>query len=395
MSAASKQPPQMQAGPALRRRHLAGRVFAVVCALATLTGVIMLAVLLLDVVTDSTGWIWRRVDRDPRMFALILETDPEFARRAKATDEQLFAGMQRKVQTRQRRAARRDQVLTEAELAEIRMDYWHSKYSGDEAYYERFEMQPSTPQRLSVAWAIVTDVFDNFPSRHPSKGGFKSAILGSFWLLLLTAIFAIPVGIAAAVYLEEYAAKNRLNRFIEVNIANLAGVPSIVYGILGLAVFVRGLQLGRVVLAGALTMTLLILPVIIIAAREAIKAVPDSIRQGAFALGATRWEVVRHHVLPIAMPGVLTGVILGMSRAIGETAPMIMIGALSYVAFVPQGPLDDFTVLPIQIYNWIAMPNKEFHLLAACGIFILLGILLVMNSSAIYIRHRAQRNLRW
>jgi len=389
------QQPRMQASPALRRRHLQGRVFAVVCGVATFVGVVMLAVLLLDVVMDSTGWIWSRVDRDPRMFALLQETDAAFAERAAEIDPGLLTGMQRKLDARRGRAARNNETLSDAQLADIRMDYLHGKYSNDETYFERFEMQPTTGQRLAVAGGIIGDVFANFPSRHPSKAGIKSAIFGSFWLLLLTALIAIPIGIAAAVYLEEYAAKNRLNRFIEVNIANLAGVPSIVYGILGLAVFVRGMQLGRVVLAGALTMTLLILPVIIIAAREAIKAVPDSIRQGAFALGGTRWEVVRHHVLPVAMPGMLTGVILAMSRAIGETAPMIMIGALSYVAFVPQGPLDDFTVLPIQIYNWVAMPNQEFHLLAACGIFILLGVLLLMNSAAIYIRHRAQRNIRW
>lgn len=391
----ASQPPQMQASPALRRRHLQGRIFAVVCALATFAGVVMLAVLLLDVVMDSTGWIWSRVDRDPRMFALLQETDAGFAERAAEIEPGLFSGMERKIEARRGRAARNDETLSDAQLAEIRMDYLHGKYSNDETYFERFAMQPTVGQRLTVAGEIIGDVFANFPSRHPSKAGIKSAILGSFWLLLLTALIAIPIGIAAAVYLEEYAARNRLNRFIEINIANLAGVPSIVYGILGLAVFVRGMQLGRVVLAGALTMTLLILPVIIIAAREAIKAVPDSIRQGAFALGGTRWEVVRHHVLPAAMPGMLTGVILAMSRAIGETAPMIMIGALSYVAFVPRGPLDDFTVLPIQIYNWVAMPNKEFHLLAACGIFILLGVLLLMNSAAIYIRHRAQRNIRW
>jgi phosphate transport system permease protein len=195
----------------------------------------------------------------------------------------------------------------------------------------------------------------------------------------------------AAIYLEEYAPKNRFTAFIEVNIANLAGVPSIVYGILGLAVFVRFMGLERSVLAGAMTMSLLVMPVIIIAAKEAIRAVPSSLRQAAFAVGATRWQVVRHHVLPSAIPGILTGVILALSRAIGETAPLIMIGALTYVAFVPEGPLDEFTALPIQIFNWTARPQETFHELAAGGIIVLLAILLLMNATAVYIRYRGSK----
>ena len=191
----------------------------------------------------------------------------------------------------------------------------------------------------------------------------------------------------AAVYLEEYAKPNRVTEFININIANLAGVPSIVYGILGLAIFVRFFALERSVVSGALTMSLLILPVIIIASKEAIKAVPSSLRQAAFAVGATRWQVVRAHVLPAALPGILTGVILAMSRAIGETAPLIMIGALTYVAFVPDGPMDEFTALPIQIFNWTSRPQEEFHELASAGIVVLLGVLLMMNAVAVYIRY--------
>lgn len=234
----------------------------------------------------------------------------------------------------------------------------------------------------------------SFPSRFPEKAGIKAALWGSVWLLGLTACFSIPVGVAAAVYLEEYASKGRLSRFIEINIANLAGVPSIVYGILGLAIFVRWLALGRSVLAGSLTMSLLILPIIIIASREAIRAVPGSIRQAAFAVGATRWQTVRDHVLPGALPGVLTGVILALSRAIGESAPMIMIGALAYVAFTPKGPMDAFMPLPIQIFNWAARPQQEFHQLAAAGIVVLLVALLLMNAGAVFIRYRSQRGPR-
>ena len=231
-----------------------------------------------------------------------------------------------------------------------------------------------------------------FPSRFPERAGIKSALFGTLWLLSLTASISIPFGVAAALYLEEYAAKNRLNSLIEISIANLAGVPSIVYGMLGLTVFVRWFSLGRSVLAGALTMTLLILPVIIIASREALRAVPGSIRRAAYALGATPWQTIRHHVLPAALPGILTGTILALSRAIGETAPLIMIGALTYVAFVPEGPMDAFTALPIQIFNWVSRPQPEFHELAAAGIVVLLTVLLMMNAVAVLIRHRSQRN---
>jgi len=245
--------------------------------------------------------------------------------------------------------------------------------------------------REGLPW-IDIQFLTSFPSRFPEKAGIKSALWGTVWLIAFTAAFSIPVGIGAAIYLEEYAAKGRISRFIEVNIANLAGVPSIVYGILGLVIFVRFFALGRSVLAGSLTMSLLILPVIIIAAREAVRAVPGSIRQAAYALGATRWQVVRDHVMPSALPGILTGVILALSRAIGETAPLVMIGALTYVAFVPEGPMDAFTALPIQIFNWASRPQREFHQLAAAGIIVLLAVLLLMNALAVFIRHRAERN---
>ena len=244
--------------------------------------------------------------------------------------------------------------------------------------------------RQGLRW-LDWQFLSSFPSRFPAKAGIKSALIGTLWLIGLTATLAVPIGVAAALYLEEYAAKGRIARFIEVNIANLAGVPSIVYGMLGLVIFVRFFALQRSLIAGAATMSLLILPVIIIAAREAIRAVPDSIRQAAYALGATKWQTVRSHVLPASLPGILTGVILALSRAIGETAPLVMIGALTYVAFVPQGPMDSFTALPIQIFNWASRPQEEFHQLAAGGIVVLLAVLLMMNAAAVVIRHRAER----
>ncbi len=236
--------------------------------------------------------------------------------------------------------------------------------------------------------------FTNFPSLlNPEEAGFRSAIQGTLWVIGLTALMSFPLGVGAAVYLEEYAPDNWLTRLIEVNINNLAGVPSIIYGLLGLGLFVRGLGLGRSVLAGAMTMTLLILPVIIVASREAIRAVPQSQRLAAYALGATKWQTVRDHVLRNALPGILTGTILALSRAIGETAPLITIGALTFVAFDVRGPMDIFTVLPIQIFNWISLPQEAFHGLAAAGIIILLAIMLTANAAAIYLRNRLQR--RW
>lgn len=236
---------------------------------------------------------------------------------------------------------------------------------------------------------------DSFPSRFPEQAGIKSALWGSIWLMLLTAVISIPLGVGAAIYLEEYAKRTWLTRIIEINISNLAGVPSIVYGILGLALFVRSLMLGRSLLAGALTMALLILPIIIISSQEAIRAVPGSIREASYALGATKWQTVRHHVLPAALPGILTGNILALSRAMGEAAPLIMIGALTFIAFTPSSPFDPFTALPIQIFNWASRPKAEFQELAAAGILVLLALLLAMNAAAIIIRNKYQKYLKW
>lgn len=232
-----------------------------------------------------------------------------------------------------------------------------------------------------------------FSSRFAEKAGIKAAIFGSLWIVALTGLISIPVGVAAAIYLEEFTPrKNWLTEFFQVNIANLAGVPSIVYGLLGLALFVRGLDLGRSVIAGALTMSLLILPLLITVSQEALRAVPGSYRDGAYALGATQWQAIRRQVLPTAMPGIFTGIILGLSRAMGETAPLIVVGAVAYVARVPDSVDDSYTVLPIQIFNWVGMPQKGFQDAAAAGILVLLIVLLLLNSVAIVLRNRAQAN---
>jgi phosphate transport system permease protein len=230
----------------------------------------------------------------------------------------------------------------------------------------------------------------NFPSRFPERAGVWAALWGTVWIMAITFIFAVPVGVGAAVYLEEYAPKNHLTRLIELNISNLAGVPSIVYGLLGLAVFVSLLGFGRTLLTGGLTLGLLVMPIVIISSREAIRAVPRTYREAAYGLGATRFQVVTGVVLPQAIPGIMTGTILAMSRAIGEAAPMIAIAALTFVSFVPTGPMDRFTVLPIQIYNWVQDPREGFSGLAAAGIIVLLVVLLSMNAVAILIRNKTQ-----
>jgi phosphate transport system permease protein len=236
-------------------------------------------------------------------------------------------------------------------------------------------------------------LFLNPPSFDPGKAGARPAILGTIYLMGLLLVMVVPIGVGTAIYLEEYADRTRwYNRLLELNIQNLAAVPSIVYGILGLAFLVRGLGLGRVLLAGAMILTLLVLPTVIVASREAIRAVPDSIRQGGYALGATQWQVIARQVLPAAIPGIATGSILALARAIGETAPLLLVGALTYVAFDPT-LLGDFTALPIQIYQWIARPQEEFRLLAAAAIIVLLGLLLTMNAVAIWLRNRYQK--RW
>jgi phosphate transport system permease protein len=237
-------------------------------------------------------------------------------------------------------------------------------------------------------WTLLT----NPPSFDPEIAGARPAILATLYIGVLLLLFVVPIGVGTAVYMEEYADRTRwYNRLLEINIQNLAAVPSIVYGILGLAFLVRGVGLGRVVLAGAMILTLLVLPTVIIAAREAIRSVPDSIRQGAYALGATQWQVVSRQVLPAAIPGIATGSILALSRALGETAPLIMIGALTYVSFDPT-ILGPFTALPIQIYQYLRLPQEEFKLLAAASIIVLLAILLVLNGFAIFLRNRYRRS---
>ena len=241
-----------------------------------------------------------------------------------------------------------------------------------------------------LSWDFVT----GYPSRLPELAGILPALVGSAGLMVLTALLAIPLGVGAALYLEEYARPGRLTSLIEININNLAGVPSIIYGLLGLELFVRVMNLGRSLIAGAATLALLLLPMVITASREALRTVPHSIREASLALGADRFTTLRTIVLPMCLPGVLTGIILSLARAIGETAPLITIGALTYVAFLPDSPTSPFTALPIQIFNWVSRPQPGFHINAAAGIIVLLGILLLMNAGAIYLRRRFEHERR-
>lgn len=286
------------------------------------------------------------------------------------------------------------------------------------------------------AWGWIDWQFiSSFDSRNPEQAGILAAMWGTLWLMVLTAMFAVPIGVGAAVYLEEYASDNLLTRIIRVNLSNLAGVPSIVYGILGLTAFVRmfgafgaeskvlevslgfgtlavPLPFGRSVIAGALTLSLLVLPVVIISTQEALRAVPPSLRHASYALGATKWQTIRYQVLPAAIPGTATGVILALSRAMGETAPLLMIGALTYVAYTPgniaslsdiwhnpdgflNAPFDSFTAIPLLIYNWVGNPQAAYQHVAAAGIIVLLAILLLVNGIAIFVRQRFRKNIQW
>jgi phosphate transport system permease protein len=248
--------------------------------------------------------------------------------------------------------------------------------------------------RHGVPW-LTWHFLTSYPSRRPAEAGILPALVSSLWLISLTTLFSVPIGVGTAVYLEEYAADSKWRKLIQLNIANLAGVPSIVYGILGLGLFVRAMAMNRSILAGALTLTLVVLPIIILAAQEALRAVPNSIRQASYALGATRWQTVWFQVLPASLPGIMTGVILAISRALGEAAPLVAIGAATYITFMPSHLGDDFSALPVLIYDWAARPQAEFHDVAAAGIIVLLTVLILMNATAVYLRYRYGKRIRW
>jgi phosphate transport system permease protein len=258
-------------------------------------------------------------------------------------------------------------------------------------------------------WARINKQFlTSFPSRFPARAGILSAWVGTLLVSLVTACTAIPLGLAAGIYLEEYSARNRIARILEINLHNLAGVPSIIYGLLALGLFVYVFQFGRSILTAGLTLGILILPIVIVATREALRAIPLTIREASYALGATKWQTVRHHLLPYSMGGIFTGIIIAISRAIGETAPLVTIGALTFIAFLPPSPIrpeppflsaewlkSDFTVLPIQMFNWVSRPQREFHINAAATGLVLIVVTLLLNMAAVALRYRARKRVRW
>ncbi len=261
---------------------------------------------------------------------------------------------------------------------------------------------------INGAARLSWDFFTHFPSRKPEQAGILSAWVGSTLVMIVTALAAVPLGVGAGVYLEEYARKNWVTDLIEINVTNLAGIPSIVYGLLALGLFIYQFGLGQSILTAGLTLALLILPVVIVATREAIRSIPSAIREGAYALGATKWQTTSDHILPYSMPGIMTGVIIGMARAIGETAPVITIGALTFIAFLPPPPFTDeppflsfewimspFTVMPIQMFNWTSRPEAAFHHNAAAAGLVLVVMTLSMNALAIYLRYRLRKNIKW
>lgn len=394
----------------LKQRHSQGRLWKTVFQAAILTGLMALAVLLLSILNQAAGLAAVEYKKEPETLAAqpLAELD----------SAQLIAVLQGNLSANRVRALNREQALDQRPRGDLYalvvrevvqptvVAAWHldqSLLSRAAIEAEAAEHYPGAHLEFRV-W-LNESFLKNTMSRRPEDAGIRTALLGSLMLIAATIAIAFPLGVGAAIYLEEYADKRRwINRVIQTNIDNLAGVPSIVYGILGLALFVRALEPitsgrlfgveggnGRTILSAALTMALLILPVLIINAQEAIRSVPGSLRQASYGLGATRWQTIWFHVLPYALPGILTGTILAVSRAIGETAPLIVVGASTYITSDPNGLFSNFTVLPIQIYNWTTRPQDTFRAVAAAAILVLLFLLLSLNAAAILLRNRLSR----
>lgn len=400
----------------LPRRQRTGKMWQVVFMASTLVGIITLIALLASVINQSFGYVALENNVDPDSLAVngvpLHELPKEELLRI--LKENISAGLFRRYETEkpfQEREAEEILLLIEEKVIEPEIiDTWLLNESILNAQSIRTQLAETNPKAELVfrSW-VNSNMLRNPQSSQPLSAGVRTAILGSLWTIAVTILFAFPIGVGAAIYLEEYASENLVNGIIRTNINNLAGVPSIIYGMLGLAIFVRTLEPltsgvalgfsapgtanGRTILSAGLTLGLLILPLLIINAQESIRAVPISIRQASYGLGATRWQTVWHHVLPNAMPGILTGTILSISRAIGETAPLVVVGAATFISFDPDGLFSKFTTLPIQIYQWTARPQAEFRHLAAGAILILLLLLLSLNATAILMRNRLQKKI--
>ena len=397
-------------------RQRRGRIWAIVFQAAMLAGIVALCALLLNILNQSFGYVAIVNTIDPAELAVDGTPLNELPKEnlVEILEANISAGLMRRYEhdlpfAERSRENVHDLILERVVEPQVQATWglFDSIFARDSVFAEADERFPGSDVYFR-SW-LTTSFISKSQSSEPLRAGVRTAIFGSLWVVAITILFSFPIGVGAAIYLEEYAHKERLlNRLIQTNINNLAGVPSIIYGMLGLAIFVRILELftsgaflgigdqstanGRTIVSAGLTLGLLILPLIIINGQEAIRAVPSSLRQAGFGLGATHWQVIWHHVLPSAMPGVLTGTILAVSRAIGETAPLVVVGASTFIALDPSGPFSKFTVLPIQIYQWTSRPQDEFRNLAAAAILVLLILLLSLNASAVLLRNRFDRS---
>jgi phosphate transport system permease protein len=400
--------------PRLLHRRRLERLWSILFKTATAIAILFLGLLLYNILNQSFGYVALETKIDP--LSLTTNKRPLDS----LSKEELVAILRAKLSKGKLRQLEREKPLAARDRDEIYTLVWEdvvqpkvattwglvdSIFNRDRIMAEVAEKYPGAKLEFT-SW--INPTFLKLPqSSDPLIAGIRTAILGSLWTIAITILFAFPIGVGSAIYLEEYASDNRLNRLIQTNISNLAGVPSIIYGMLGLAIFVRTLQPltsgsifgvtdpttanGRTILSAGLTLALLVLPLIIINAQEAIRAVPSTLRQASYGLGATKWQTIWHHVLPAGLPGILTGTILAISRAMGETAPLVVVGAATYITFDPSSPFSKFTTLPIQIYQWTARPQAEFRNLAAAAILALLVLLLSLNGVAVYLRNRYKR----
>jgi phosphate transport system permease protein len=393
----------------LNRRYRAASIWQAIFFSALLIAIISLVALLYNVADGAFGYVAYEYKKDPAQFTPKPVDDLTKQELLAILKANLSSGAYNKLNNEQPMETRSQGELHSLFLERLvqinTLQTWSMTDSLFHASKIKAEVAEKYPgARLEFRSWLTLSFLDTPMSSKAEFAGVRTAILGSLWMVGIAILFALPIGTGAAIYLQEYATKNLLNRIIQTNINNLAGVPSIVYGMLGLAIFVRTFEPftsgrmfgitdtnGRTILSAGLTMGVLVLPLIIINAQEAIKAVPDSLRQASFGVGATRWQTVWHHVLPNAIPGVLTGSILAVSRAFGETAPLIVVGASTFISIDPQGPFSKFTALPIQIYNWTARAQPEFHAIAASAIIVLLVLLLALNATAVLLRNRLQR----
>lgn len=398
----------------LSARHRRGRIWLVIFQVSTIIGVITLIALLFNIINSSFGYVALQNQVSPESLAVNgisfeeMDKDQLIQVLQANVSPGLYARFEHDKPFAERDAIDVYDLIQEKVISPEIVMQWSLFDSLTKAAEIRLEVQSDFPGAELQFRSWVSAHFVQAPqSSYPEIAGIRTAILGSLWTIGIAMAFAFPVGVAASIYLQEYARDTFVNRIIQTNINNLAGVPSIIYGILGLAIFVRvlnyytsGLFLtggdpatsnGRTIISAGLTLGILVLPLIIINAQEAIKAVPNSLRQASFGLGATRWETVWHHILPNSLPGILTGTILAISRAIGETAPLVVIGASTFIQVDPDGPFSKFTTLPIQIYQWTARPQSVFRNIAAAASLALLALLLAMNATAIFLRNRYSR----